>query len=547
MGQGAMGEVYRGHDPVLNRPVAIKTIAADLGGDEQLRKRFQREAQSAARLNHPNIITVYDYGEEHNKIYMAMELLEGTDLKHVIATRQALTLDEKMAVLEQIADGLSFAHANDIVHRDLKPANIHVLPNRQVKIMDFGLARLGESEMTRTGMVMGTPHYMSPEQVRGERADSRSDIFSLGCVFYEFLAQKKPFEADSMHAIMFKVMQETPLPLDEMAPDLPAVLREIVDRCLQKDPAQRFQDAGELRHALVLARQALAEGRGDEPLPPIPASPRRPGLAVGEAAPAADARRPGVGTLRGSSIGPGRARPRSQPPVTTASMVPTPPPAARSSKAPLVIGGAVGLLVVLIGVYALTRTGAVAPSPPPPAPNAQVDQLTRTLAQQQAELARKRLDAGDHEEATRQAERALTLDPQNADAKGILERAKKAAADIEQAADAARKAALEGQGEAVVRALFTLMSLDPEHEAVKELLPRHEAPFRGRVEEARQLTAAARSEADKAGAAAIGDYRDAVTRARDAEVAARESRFGTATLRYLEARLRFDRARRAMR
>ena len=213
IGQGAMGEVYKAHDPILNRFVAVKTISAELGADDQLRKRFQREAQSAARLNHPNIITVYDYGEEQGKIYMAMELLDGADLKQAIAKRSSLSLDDKLSVVDQIAEGLAFAHANEVVHRDLKPANIHLLPNGQVKIMDFGLARLGGSEMTRTGMVMGTPHYMSPEQVRGERADARSDVFALGCVFYELLTYRKPFDADSMHSVLFKVMQEEPPPV----------------------------------------------------------------------------------------------------------------------------------------------------------------------------------------------------------------------------------------------------------------------------------------------------------------------------------------------
>src|SRR5688572_11530041 len=272
IGQGAMGEVYKAHDAVLNRMVAIKTINADLGADETLRKRFQREAQSAARLNHPNIITVYDYGEERNKIYMAMELLEGTDLKQTIARRRPLSLDDKLEIMDQMCDGLAFAHAGDIVHRDLKPANIHLLANGQVKIMDFGLARLGGSEMTRTGMVMGTPHYMSPEQVRGERADSRSDIFSLGCVFYELLTYRKPFDADSMHAVLFKVMQEEPPPVTALVPDLPHVLQDLLDRTLAKDPNQRLQDAGQLRAALRLAREAIADGRGDEPLAELPAA-----------------------------------------------------------------------------------------------------------------------------------------------------------------------------------------------------------------------------------------------------------------------------------
>jgi serine/threonine-protein kinase len=190
LGQGAMGEVFRAHDPVLNRAVAVKRITAGLDADEMVRKRFQREAQSAALLSHPNIITVYELGFEGEQLFMAMELLDGIDLKHALTARK-MTLDEKIGVVQQICEGLAFAHAHDIVHRDLKPANIHILPSGKVKIMDFGLARLSGSEMTTTGMVMGTPHYMSPEQVRGQKADARSDIFALGCLFYELLAGRK--------------------------------------------------------------------------------------------------------------------------------------------------------------------------------------------------------------------------------------------------------------------------------------------------------------------------------------------------------------------
>src|SRR5262245_47698222 len=202
IGQGAMGEVHRARDTVLGRFVAIKTMTASIGQNDDLRKRFHREAQSAARLNHPNIVTLYDFGEDQGKIFMAMELLEGSDLKEVIR-QGTLTLDQKLDLMEQICDGLAAAHAASVVHRDLKPPNIHVLPGGKVKIVDFGLARMGTSDMTKTGMVMGTPNYMSPEQVRGERVDARSDVFSLGAVFYELLSNRKAFDAASLHTVLF--------------------------------------------------------------------------------------------------------------------------------------------------------------------------------------------------------------------------------------------------------------------------------------------------------------------------------------------------------
>ncbi len=257
IGKGAMGEVYKAKDPLLNRYVAIKTIAPALAADPAFRRRFQREAQSAAQLNHTNIVTVFDFGEEDGLTYMAMELLEGRDLKDAVRSRD-LRLGDKLSVMEQICDGLAFAHAKGVVHRDLKPGNIHLQPNGQVKILDFGLARLGESDMTKTGTVMGTPHYMSPEQVRGQKADARSDVFSLGAVFYEMLSHHRPFEADSVHGVLFQILEQEPEPIRKWAPEVPAALVEVVERALAKDPAHRYADAGEMARGLADARDAIA-------------------------------------------------------------------------------------------------------------------------------------------------------------------------------------------------------------------------------------------------------------------------------------------------
>jgi serine/threonine protein kinase len=263
IGRGAMGEVWKAYDPVLGREVAVKTISASLSSDNDLRQRFLREAQAAARLNHPNIITMFDYGEEQDTIYMAMELLEGADLRNLIGQEDLLpTLDDKLDIMEQICDGLAFAHSREIIHRDLKPGNLHVQPNGQVKILDFGLARLGTSEMTRTGTVMGTPHYMSPEQVLGDKVELSSDVFSIGAVFYELLSNHKPFDGDSAHAVLFQVVNKHPESVRKWNPELPVVLVDVVERAMMKDRKQRFHDAGQLREALALARRAIREGRG---------------------------------------------------------------------------------------------------------------------------------------------------------------------------------------------------------------------------------------------------------------------------------------------
>ena len=257
IGKGAMGEVYKAHDPLLNRFVALKTIAPALAADPDFKKRFQREAQSAAQLNHPNIITVYDFGDEQGLTYMAMELLEGVDLREAIRSRALGHLGRKLEVMEQICDGLAFAHSRGVVHRDLKPGNIHLQPSGHVKILDFGLARVAASDMTKTGTVMGTPHYMSPEQVRGQKADARSDVFSLGAVFYEILCNHRPFEADSVHGVLFQILEQEPEPMRKWEPEVPPSAVALVEKALAKDPARRYADAGEMVRALAELRETM--------------------------------------------------------------------------------------------------------------------------------------------------------------------------------------------------------------------------------------------------------------------------------------------------
>ena len=539
IGEGAMGEVYKAHDPILNRFVAIKTISAELGADDTLRKRFEREAQSAARLNHPNIITVFDYGEEQGKIFMAMELLDGSDMKQAIARRAPLSLDEKLSIVDQIAEGLAFAHAHDIVHRDLKPANVHLLSNGQAKIMDFGLARLGGSEMTRVGMVMGTPHYMSPEQVRGERADARSDVFALGCVFYELLTYRKPFDADSMHSVLFKVMQEEPPPVHELTPGVPSVLAQVVERAMAKDTSQRFQNASEFRSALHRAMQAVASGQGDKVLPDLAlpaagAAVRKSDASASRSSSAARAG-PGPGAVRASSSPGGRSQPR------TAS--------APASKAPLLIGGVLLLLAVAGGAMIIARGSTPAATPPPPTTRpAQVDGLAQELARSQVELARRRADAGDFRDAMRQAERALKIDPANKDAQAILAKAKTTADQADQAATAARKAAVAGDDAGAADALWTLFGLEPGNTAADEVATKLESSFRGRADEARRAMTSARQAAEGSKAAAASDtFKDGADLARQGEAEYKGGRFATAARRFLTARERFERALRTTR
>ena len=252
IGAGAMGEVFRAHDPVLGRDVAIKVVLGKLSDDEKARERFLREAKAAAGLQHPNIITVYDFNHEGGMAYMVMELLEGTDLRTLLREGKLTALEEKLSLMDQVLDGVAFAHSHGVLHRDLKPGNVHVLPNGQIKIMDFGLARRS-GDPAASGVVMGTPYYMAPEQAQGDRPTARSDVFSLGAMFYELLSGRRPFTGSAIPAVLFAVVHRDPEPLGKLLPDLPTGIVAMVMRALAKQPAARQADAGEMLAALRLA------------------------------------------------------------------------------------------------------------------------------------------------------------------------------------------------------------------------------------------------------------------------------------------------------
>jgi len=480
IGRGMMGRVYKAHDPVLNRYVAIKTMSASPGGGDEMHQRFHREAQAAALLSHPNIVTVHDFGEEQGLIYMAMELLEGTDLRDAIDRRLLPTLDDKLRVMEQICTGLAFAHSKGVVHRDLKPANIHVQPNGQVKIVDFGLARVDGSDMTQDGIVLGTPNYMSPEQAMGERVDARSDLFSAGAVCYEVLTNRKPFEGDSTPGVLFQVVHKEPPGIRQWSPEVPRILVEVVEKAMVKDRNLRFQTARQMQAGLAVARRALDSGRGpdaslaeesqrahaeassrlDPAFKPLPPSASRAAAFV-------------AGTVA-LDMGRPDATPRPSLPPTVPAYAPArvggsagrraaPAPRPHRGLSAAALIGLIGLLLAGLAVGALfwIREQRSTPS----ADAAKTEALTRALVASQLKLASRDLEDKNYKSAAEQAEAILKLSPGSDEARRILQKSNAREAEIAASVAAARKALEAADTTKASQELQHVLELDPRQRA----------------------------------------------------------------------------------
>lgn len=315
VGRGAMGVVYKAADPLLDRTVAIKTISLVNSDNADFEERFFREAKSAGRLNHPNIVTVYDAGKDGEIAYIAMEFLEGREFRSILSDRPPISTDLIADIIAQVAEGLDYAHQNQVVHRDVKPTNIMVLKNNVAKITDFGIALIPSGAKTMTGMILGSPKYMSPEQIVGERVDRRSDVFSLGVVLYEALTGRAPFRGSNVSAIMYKIINDMPEPpstlglqsddpqdvANQIYREIPLSLDYIVAKALAKHPDDRYQTALEFAQDLrkfrdidakvpeveaprTLERRAGRRNSGDDTLlvrrPPLPTAGLRDNDAV---------------------------------------------------------------------------------------------------------------------------------------------------------------------------------------------------------------------------------------------------------------------------
>jgi serine/threonine protein kinase len=266
LGAGAMGIVYQARDTILEREVALKVMRQETQLDEETIERFRREARAGAQLKHPSIVAVYDMGEtEKRETYIAMELLDGMDWRAALKQKAALTLSQKIDLIVQVCEGLGHAHRHGIVHRDVKPSNLFIHQQAQAKILDFGIARLITSHLTRTGKILGTPNYMAPEQIVGQKCDSRSDLFSAALVSFEFLSGSHPFQAPF---IPKRIANDEPDRLTNIDPRFPSELEDVLLKAMAKDPDARFQTgeelAAELQGVLATANLFLGQGSKEE-------------------------------------------------------------------------------------------------------------------------------------------------------------------------------------------------------------------------------------------------------------------------------------------
>ncbi len=261
VGKGAMGVVYKARDLTIDRIVALKTIRlpdTSTANERELIARLKQEAQAAGRLNHPNIVVIYEYGEENGIAFISMGFVEGRELKSYMDSGEKFSLETICDIMSQTLDALAFSHKNNIIHRDIKPSNIMIMANGHVMMTDFGIARLESSELTQAGATMGTPNFMSPEQCMGQRVDGRSDLFSAGVVLYQLLTGEKPFDGPSIASILQKIITVEPLPPSQLNMMIPVEFDAVISKALAKRPAERFPSVVEFAAAIKAASEGKA-------------------------------------------------------------------------------------------------------------------------------------------------------------------------------------------------------------------------------------------------------------------------------------------------
>src|SRR5947208_448509 len=257
IGEGAMGAVWRAYDSVIRRYVALKLLSR-AGRTADARERLLREARAAGALQHPNIVTIYELGEADGQLFIAMELIDGRDLSTLIALSEPLALERKLDLVIDVLQGLSYAHERGVIHRDIKPSNVRIASDGSVKIMDFGIARLQSADVTGSGAIVGTPTYMAPEQITNGAITPATDVFAVGCLLYELLTYRKPFEGETVHGVLYQVLTTDPKPLRATVPSIPAALERVVSKALIKVPEERYETARQMQSALFAIRAALS-------------------------------------------------------------------------------------------------------------------------------------------------------------------------------------------------------------------------------------------------------------------------------------------------
>jgi serine/threonine-protein kinase len=356
VGRGAMGIVYRGFDPTINRTVAIKTINLE-NADPALLMRLRHEAQAAGVLSHPNIVTIYDAGEDQGFFYIAMEFVQGETLEFRLA-RGPVPFEEAVKIIEQVGAGLDHAHARKVIHRDVKPANIILSPDGTAKVMDFGVAKLSSLGATTPETILGTPSYFAPEVLKGIAVDGRSDIFSLGVVLFEMLSGSKPFKADNITTVMYRIVNEPPELTDQLKAQLAPGVRSVLQKALEKDPQKRYQMCASLANDLKRSLSIMMNGG---PVAPVDQAGDRTVMLTSRAV------RPQPPAAAPSAPPPPRPSPRNIPPPVPRSVPrpPSPEPKAAHPGQPQRILKVVLLLAVIGGAATwATRTFINAPTAP---------------------------------------------------------------------------------------------------------------------------------------------------------------------------------------
>ena len=484
LGKGAMGQVFLARDPLIGRELALKTFRVGLSAQdqelEQFRVRFLREAQSAGILNHPNIVTIHDVVvEQGGDFFIAMEYVKGEDLKHLIQRQGRLDLRFVLDVIAQIADGLDYAHGKGVVHRDIKPANIILTKEKQAKITDFGIARVDASNLTTEGQLLGTPNYMSPEQIQGQPVDHRADLWALGVMLYEMVTGKKPFLGENLTQVTHKIVFD-PFPDPKKAvPNLPGNLEKILAQALGKKPDDRYQKGSDLARDLravfnrpttsaIGSSGSFLGGEGDPATGTLTVQNPAANLTITSAA-AHEALKPPTGTV-----------PTLRSTATGVFPVQPPPSEAKGSKTAWIAAGAAGLAVVVLLVVIALKGGNGTPPPGDGGPRADPEAALQASYMPHIDEARRLLDAGDPDAALVAVEKALAVVPENREVRQLRHQAEemrdRLAGDDSQSAvllyrlEQVRAALAARDYRLAARQAEAVLELDPKNDEGQKLL-----------------------------------------------------------------------------